>query len=604
MLVEFCLFGLPGDVREWFELLFSYPPTKETVILLCLTFIAICAFVKLIIGDICGFKARKKKVREVLSDYGKDYSGKIASWLYIPTRFQSSPPDMAPDLSYDVRTIASQNMMEFFLKQALVPRNKEKHLYLILGGSGMGKSSFVVQLVKEYYKKYLWKYKPFELALIPCGSINVLSRIERIENKKNTVLILDALDECSEAIDDFLLFMNSLESVIQEFFHVIITCRTQFFNGEDEIIHHSKLPSQSKDKGFLPYNVLFVAPFRDQDIDRYLIKKYFFYPRKRHKAKVIVAQNSALMVRPLVLSYIDDLVKKGISIRNKAELYRIIVTRWIEREVNIEPDKQKRSILKDDMYEMSVELALLIFKNWVNNGGLYLPYEDFVKLERKYQIKSGIKYSYRGRSLVNWDEAKNRKFAHRSFWEYFLAEQMVRDSSVVSDYAILEGVNGFYEEMCNDLIAKEVREKRVIHKLVYRPIYFRYISLLEKPQCEYRHFVFRTNMLVIDWAQMCPEMKNWLASTGTDLLIVKHYRSGDYSTVLTEVKGLMAVYFYAPVDLPSLRLQKQFALRRIGYSMIPNKWDENSFESIYYTFSFQQKRVKWFEINLGNNEIV
>ena len=276
MLIVFCM-GSPDDVKAWYELILNAEPSRETLLLLVLTFICIVTLLNLIKGDIKSYSKRRKTIRSVLSDYGKEYSGHTAERLYIPARFQSSPPDMALDLSEPVRTVASQNLMDFYLKQVLVKNNTVKHLYMILGGSGMGKSSFVVQLVKRYYRKYLWSNKPYELALVPCGSKNVVERVRQINDKRNVVLILDALDESSEAIEDFDGFIEKLETVMQDFFHVIITCRTQFFNSEDDIRKSSILSAQTAGKGFIRYEHQFIAPFTDQEIDSYLRKKYFFH---------------------------------------------------------------------------------------------------------------------------------------------------------------------------------------------------------------------------------------------------------------------------------------------------------------------------------------
>jgi hypothetical protein len=70
---------------------------------------------------------------------------------------------------------------------------------MILADSGMGKSTFLL----NYYAVHLKKDNKYKIELLPLNVPDVDNRIKEIENKKNKVLFLDALDEDILAITDF-----------------------------------------------------------------------------------------------------------------------------------------------------------------------------------------------------------------------------------------------------------------------------------------------------------------------------------------------------------------------------------------------------------------
>lgn len=580
----------PDDLNSWYQLIFGASPTRETLLFLVGLIIVLFFLIRLLRKDLKAFKEKQRHIKMALSDYGEEYTSRLSEKVYIPAQFQSLPPEHGTDLSDALRTNASQDLIDFYLKRVLVDKN-EKHLYLILGGSGMGKSSFAVQLVKKYYRQFMWGGKePYSLVLIPCGSRNIFERISNTENKPGTALILDALDECNEAIDNFDVFIPKLEAAIEEFHIVIITCRTQFFNKEEEIRRVSTLHAQTRDKGFVRYEHQYIAPFTDEEIDRFLKRKYRFHQQKHKIAKRIVRQNYSLMLRPLLLSYIDDLVQYGKRLHGKADVYRILIERWIAREVSFEQDSRKHDIIRDNIYQMSSELAVGIYNNWISNGGLFLPCADYDALEQRYLTASNIAFHYRGRSLITWDSAGNRKFAHRSFLEYFLADKKIKDASFIINTGGLDDVNAFYSDMCDALLDNEVKAHRIVYYEKTDPYKMRYMSLLEPPQCEYRHLIRKPDFLVIDWNNMTNEMIDWLQTVGTTVLVIKNLRTGAFTNDLINVNSVKAIYFYQSLNPPSQRLQRSLTARKIRYTISSYSFSEEQYDSLYRAYLLREKR--------------
>ena len=172
----------PDDFAAWFELFFGIKPSREITWLGITTLILIIVFCRLVFSDWKNCKNRSKLIHSKLADYSRYITWK-QNRLYIPAHFQANPPEFSADISYSARTQPTSDLLKFYLKQVLVERNSNKQLYMILGGSGMGKTSFVVQLVRRYYSTYIPGKEPFELYLFPCGNANLLERISTIPNK-------------------------------------------------------------------------------------------------------------------------------------------------------------------------------------------------------------------------------------------------------------------------------------------------------------------------------------------------------------------------------------------------------------------------------------
>ena len=112
-------------------------------------------------------------------------------------------------------------------------KNRNRY-YIVLADSGMGKTTFLFNLFFSYYKKLRRKH---DIKFIPLSINSVFEEIEKIEDKQNTILLLDALDENREAINNYKKYMEKLVDETIKFHTIIITCRTQFFSNETYFLH-------------------------------------------------------------------------------------------------------------------------------------------------------------------------------------------------------------------------------------------------------------------------------------------------------------------------------------------------------------------------------
>ena len=85
-------------------------------------------------------------------------------------------------------------------------------------------------------------------------------------------------------------------------------------------------------KGFHTLGKLYLSPFDDKDIRKFLNKKYgrlrVWNRKKKKRAWKIVSQAKRLMVRPMLLDNIDLLVKGDQNFHNTYEIYETMIKGW------------------------------------------------------------------------------------------------------------------------------------------------------------------------------------------------------------------------------------------------------------------------------------
>lgn len=349
-----------------------------------------------------------------------DRQTKQSMKYYVSTRAQSTDPcddDTTPDLSIE--------LIPYFLKQVF--KNSDVQYYMILADSGMGKTTFLLNLFFAYYKKIFRRHK---IVFIPLSLEETDKRINKIKNKHNTILLLDGLDEDQDAMEDYVSRLNTICKETELFYKVIISCRTQFFpnvDSEPQKISRLKFGVGNKNVEFVKY---YISPFNDDEINLYLKKKY-----KRHseKDKIIISKKiisncPKLMVRPMLLSYIDDLVSDATKRYDYTyEVYKELIYKWVKREAS---DNRL-------LYEFSEKVA----EHMLRNKTLYIAGNEIDELCREYNIIIR-KVEAKSRSLLNRNAKGYYKFAHKSIMEYFLAKKAYDDLDFRKIF-VLEGLKGY-----------------------------------------------------------------------------------------------------------------------------------------------------------------
>ena len=381
--------------------------------------------------------------------------------LYIYPNCQSLDPAGGNNPKFVISTES-----DLFKKMDDILKNPSKYKYVIfLADSGMGKTSFLL----NYYLRYLrYKHTKFIIELMNLGTGDIDQKISKIGNKEKTVLFLDALDEDALAINNHVQRIKDLAELTKDFLKIVITCRTQFFPTNEEITRETGLlksgPRKLGESNQFTFHKIYLSPFNDEQVKKYIKRRYnILQVQKRMKAFKIVEKIPTLVIRPMVLSYIDLLIDKGTNIKYSFQLYEEIVTTWIKQEVN-----SFKGIKKETLREFCNKLAINLHENKVKRKGEKIPISEIKKLAIKWGINIDL-LRLTGRSLLYRDAEGNYKLSHQSVLEYLVAYSILKGE--YSELQITEQIEPFLSEMIVSRLNKnEPILSGIIQKVIKRPV--------------------------------------------------------------------------------------------------------------------------------------
>lgn len=339
--------------------------------------------------------------------------------------------EINPADRHDEEFLTSKQPLFKKISEFLASKNFQQgnNQLFILSDAGMGKTSSLVMMKLIYLSSFWPKEYSCHLEKIGAGTIE---NIKNIDNKRKTLLLLDSLDEDSTAYgrtEDRLL--EILEAT-KSFCKVIITCRTQFFPSHD--LDPLEVPGRIKIGPFIcPSKYLSV--FDESQVDKYLEKRFpkkLFIDKnkdKREKAKSIVSRMGSLRCRPMLLSFIEDLVdtEEKISVWSEYALYKSLVRNWLIRE------ESKTGIKSDILLETCARLAF----EMQSQKMVKISHNDLTSLIGKFNnIEKVKKLDITGRSLLNKNSAGEYRFAHYSIQEFLVVYFVLEIASLTEERKI------------------------------------------------------------------------------------------------------------------------------------------------------------------------
>ncbi len=375
---------------------------------------------------------------------------KQATEFYVPTHFQSTPPSQHPELNHAHNVTARQKLLPFFLNRAFKPENDQQRFYIVLAGSGMGKTTFMLNLYLAYLRRKQLGKAPFHIRLMPLGYPDLLKRIDGIKEQEKTILLLDGLDEDTQAIRNYKRRLERILNKVKDFRFVVFTCRTQFFPTHEEEPRETGVVRFGTKGGYQVFAKLYLSPFDRRDIQQYLRRRFGRW-KKNHKSKAlrIVERSPNLIVRPMLLGYIEDLLASDQGqYQYLSKLYETLIEKWIEREAN-RVEEERREQFAAELYRFSREVAINIYKQRRHRKGLFIGLKEIKKLGEQHQIRLD-EIEMQSRSLLNRDVMDRYKFAHKSILEYFLAREAVENPRFSAQFSFqgMDQARMFFQEMC------------------------------------------------------------------------------------------------------------------------------------------------------------
>lgn len=304
---------------------------------------------------------------------------------------------------------------DFFRTKTFQQGNNQLFL---LSDAGMGKTSFLVML-KLLHLSSFW-LKDYDCHLKKLNEATI-KEIQKIDNKRKTVLLLDSLDEDPIAYGRVRERLTELLESTRHFYKVIITCRTQFFPQPEK--DPLELPGRIKVDNYVCPSK-YISLFTDDQVDTYLAKRF---PKKLlskrnatkiSQAKDIIAQMGSLRCRPMLLSFIEDLIESPIILpfNSEYQIYNALMQNWLVRE------ESKSKLNSKTLFHACAELA---FKMQADRKVKI----SSVELEDKIlqsQLLGNIKMiDIAGRSLLNKNSDGDYRFSHYSIQEFLVVYYII-----------------------------------------------------------------------------------------------------------------------------------------------------------------------------------
>ena len=363
-------------------------------------------------------------IRELIEELNQFYTRhevKRALKDFIPTQCQNVAPSLENNPQNQFAFVTRQQLIPFFINRDLSNSMYRDKYYIILAEAGMGKTTFMLNLYARYAQKL--KGSDYQIKLFPLSFPDTIDKVLQIpaEQRANTILLLDAFDEDHEAIKAHQKRLHSILQKVNDFKEVIFTCRTQFFPQEEEESGEvGVLKFKYQDKTY-QFRKIYLSPFCTEDVKAYLKKNYgLFQLSKRRKAEKIVLHSPNLMVRPMLLRYIDDLIKDRDYYSTTYQIYSELIDRWIEREVRRRPDNQEK--YRKDLYTFSREVAIDMYLQRKRRGAMIISDDELKVIAEKNNVDLGT-LELKTRALLHMNSLHQCTFAHKSILEYFLVTE-------------------------------------------------------------------------------------------------------------------------------------------------------------------------------------
>lgn len=409
-----------------------------------------------LIWKLIGILGQKWQQRRLLKDLFPFYTAQEiqrATEYYVETKCQNVAPSREEELRSSRPFSAKERIIPFFLKEAFKPLKDDCQFYIVLADSGMGKTTFLINLYLRYIDQFFTPlFTPqYQIKLFPLAFPEIDKKIEAIPDdvKRQTILLLDAFDEDLQAVQDYKARLRDLIQKVLYFREVVITCRTQFFPSEVEEPGQSGILRFGPEGGDRVFHKFYISPFDDKDIRTYLRKRFGWWRwRKKRKARQIVTSCPNLMVRPMLLSHIEDLLQREQSYTATYQVYEELIHRWIEREAQkVRPDRRKRYV--EELFRFSREIAVDIYHHREERkGSLLIPGEAIKPFAENHGINLED-MEMKARSLLNRNAPGDYKFSHKSILEYFLAEEALFNTTFRKelDFESMNQAAVFFDEM-------------------------------------------------------------------------------------------------------------------------------------------------------------
>lgn len=291
----------------------------------------------------------------------------------------------------------------------------------ILSDAGMGKTSLLTILNLMYLMSFWPKSKICKLYKLDNST---LDKLISLENKKDTILLLDSLDEDPSSFGRVKERVIQILKATRNFHRVIITCRTQFFPSTDE--DPFERPGLITLGGFV-CPMKYLSYFDDNKVSEYLKKrfpkKFFLFSQVKQiaKAKKTIAEMGHLRLRPMLLAHIESLMSQDCLPNTEYKIYESLILSWLMREEAKSGNDWKT--LLNACIMLAVDLNIKKRRE-ISEAELD---ELIVNTPEVKKLKS---IDIKGRSLLNRNSEGYFRFSHYTIQEFLVVKFLSENESI------------------------------------------------------------------------------------------------------------------------------------------------------------------------------
>lgn len=383
-------------------------------------------------------------------------------------------------------------------------------LIFILGSVGSGKTI----LVNRFIIKYAFYFKIRKKNIVRIFGMecsNIVKMIEEINDKDNTILIIDGLEEAFVYLENKLNILDNLDELLLPFYKVVITMNSAFYQGNEKVFENLFYRNADQDKIF-PIKI-YMRPFSRKKIKKFLDKNLKTSIRKKQEFFQKAIKNEAFYSSPLMLGFIVLFDPLQEIFDSYYELLEYILNKGFEWDANKYITKHQSDTAKKEILDIMCNIS-----NQYLTGKL-----PIVKTKRIVQ-----------NILLDYDEK-----------EYWFQNTIFLHHSVVRN---------FYSQIPDEgRMIHFININEVFRRIYFEKIYMQYLPFLS--QSEYVHFDIKTPSLEIYRANILSE--KWLLGL-TKSFLNYHVKIGEFIFTAESANRLIEqLIFHRSLDLQDLEIDEE-----------------------------------------------
>ena len=329
-----------------------------------------------------------------------------------------------------------QPVLPFFLKEVFDPKYVEYSHFLILGPSGIGKTTTLIRLFSNW--KYRINQTGYQIRLVSFSGPNIYEYIDQIPDQSKTILLIDGLDTNLND-ETYKSRLDKLLKVSINFARIVITCQNGFLPPRVEGRTGDELVRFTGEETYQVFARVELTPWTKQTCMKYASDKLSrFSHRKKLRAHNWILSRPELFEIPGYMVWIKEALDKKTTPLYPFQIIRAAVHSLIGQ-------AKAKSGNKKHIFGFLSNLALSIEKQGYSDWLMDLSM--IKKLTRDFEVDITLLGG-----LLEISGEGYLRFSNPDFYAYFLAWKAFHEGGDIAEnlWNILPTAGKYYHQMCWD----------------------------------------------------------------------------------------------------------------------------------------------------------